>query len=93
MVLKVITIDLLIPCCSSLKEKRYVLTSIKTKLRRRFNVTVSEIDYHDKWQRCKLAVATLGVDRRIVDACCSKVLNFIENNGHVQVLDYDEEIR
>ena len=93
MVLKVTTIDLLIPCCSSLKEKRYVLKSIKAKLRRRYNVTVAEIDYQDKWQRCKLAVATLGSDRRIVDACSNKVLNFIENNGHVQILDYDEEIR
>jgi uncharacterized protein YlxP (DUF503 family) len=93
MVLKVITIDLLVPCCSSLKEKRYVLTSIKTKLRRRFNVTVAEVDYHDKWQRCKLAVATLGTDRRMVDACSNKVLRFIEGNGHVQILDYEEEIR
>ncbi len=93
MVLKVITIDLLIPCCSSLKEKRYVLTSIKTKLRRRYNVTVSEVDYHDKWQRCKIAVATLGSDRRITDATSNKVLNFIEGNGHVQILNYEEEFR
>lgn len=93
MVLKVITIDLLIPCCSSLKEKRYVLTSIKTKLRRRYNVTIAEVDYHDKWQRCKIAVATLGSDRRIADATSNKVLNFIEDNGHVQVLDYEEEFR
>ena len=93
MVLKVITIDLLIPCCSSLKEKRYVLKSIKAKLRRRYNVTVSEIDFQDKWQRCKLAVATVGSDRRIVDACTNKVLNFIENNGNVQILDCEEEFR
>jgi uncharacterized protein YlxP (DUF503 family) len=93
MVLKVLTIDLLIPCCSSLKDKRYVLTSIKTKLRRRYNVTVSEVDFHDKWQRCKLAVAMLGSDRRIVDSCSNKVLKFIEGNGHVQILDYEEEFR
>jgi len=93
MVLKVITIDLLIPGCSSLKEKRFVLTSIKTKLRRRYNVSVAEIDYHDKWQRSKLAVATVGSDRRIADSCIDKVLNFIEGNGHIQVVDCEEEFR
>ncbi|NIO00933.1 MAG: DUF503 family protein [Candidatus Latescibacteria bacterium] len=93
MVLKLITIDLLIPCCSSLKEKRYVLNGLKTKLRRRFNVSVSEVDFQDKWQRCKLAVATVGADRSIVDSGCDKALKLIENDGRVQVLDYCEEIR
>jgi uncharacterized protein YlxP (DUF503 family) len=93
MVLKLITIDLFVPCCSSLKEKRYVLTSIKTKLRRRYNVAVSEVDFHDKWQRCKLAIVTVGADRSIVESGCSKALKLIENDGRVSILDYDEEIR
>ncbi len=93
MVLKLLTIDLLIPCCSSLKEKRYVLNSIKTKLHRKFNVTVSEVDFQDKWQRCRLAIATVGSDRAIADSCCNKALKFVENDGRVEVLDYSEEIR
>ena len=93
MVLKLVTIDLLIPCCSSLKEKRYVINSIKTKLRRRFNVAVSEVGYQDKWQRCRLAIVTVGTDRNIVDSGCDKALKLVESDGRVSVLDFFEEIR
>jgi uncharacterized protein YlxP (DUF503 family) len=36
MVVKLLTVDLLIPGCSSLKEKRFVLKSLKARLRQRF---------------------------------------------------------
>ncbi len=93
MVLKLLTIDLLLPSCSSLKEKRYILSSIKMKLRRKFNVAVSEVDFHDKWQRCRIAVVTVGVDRSIVDSGCDRALRFIEGERRVEVIDYSEETR
>ena len=93
MVLKLITIDLLVPNCSSLKEKRYVLSSIKTRLRRKFNISVSEIDFQNKWQRSRLAIAAVGADRTIVDQGCNKAFKLIENDFRVEILDYSEEIR
>jgi uncharacterized protein YlxP (DUF503 family) len=93
MVLKLVTIDLLVPNCSSLKEKRYVLSSIKTRLRRKFNISVSEIEFQNKWQRSKLAIAAVGADRAIVDQGCNKAFKFIENDFRVEILDYHEEIR
>lgn len=92
MVVKVLTIDILIPGSSSLKEKRFVTSSLKTRLRRKFNVSVAEVDYHDKWQRVMLAVAMVGVDRRTVDAACDKVLRFIEADHRVSVADTTQEI-
>jgi len=35
----------------SLKDKRQVLRSLKTKLRFKFNVAVAELDHQDVWQR------------------------------------------
>jgi len=87
MVVKLLMIDLLFPGCSSLKEKRFVLSSLKTRLRKRFNVSVAEVDFHDKWQRALLAVTMVGVDRRTVDTNCDKVLRFIEDDYRVQVTD------
>lgn len=92
MVIKLLTVDFLLPGCSSLKEKRFVLSSLKPRLRRRFNVSVAEVDYHDKWQRCRLAVVMVGVDRRSVDAECDKVLRFIEGEHRVSVTDSSQEI-
>ena len=93
MVVKLLTIDLHLPGRSSLKEKRFVLSSVKTKLRQRFNVSVSEIDYHDKWQRTVLAVVTVGVDGRAVEKTCDKVLKFLERDHRISILDHSQEIR
>ena len=93
MVLKLVTIDLLIPNCSSLKEKRYILSSIKTRLRRKFNISVSEIDFQNKWQRSRLAIAAVGVDRTIVDQACGHAFKLIEDDFRVEILDYAEEFR
>ena len=93
MIVKLLTIDLHLPGRSSLKEKRFVLTSVKTKLRQRFNVSVAEVDHHDKWQRAVLAIVTVGVDGRVVESTCDKVLKFLERDHRITILDYTQEIR
>ena len=93
MIVKLLTIDLHFPGRSSLKEKRFVLSSLKTKLRQRFNVAVSEVDHHDKWQRATLALVTVGVDSTAVEKTCSKALELIEKDHRAVVLDCVQEIR
>jgi len=93
MLVKVLTVDLLIPGSSSLKEKRFVLKSLKERLRSRFNVSVAEVDYQDKWQRTMLAVAIVGSDRESVDGTCSQVRRFVEGDHRVEVADVLEEFR
>jgi len=92
MAVKLLTLDILFPGCSSLKEKRYVLSSLKSRLRQRFNVSVAEVDYHDKWQRCLLCVAMVGVDYRTVDKECDRVLSFVERDHRVSIVDVIREL-
>jgi uncharacterized protein YlxP (DUF503 family) len=92
MVVKLLTIDLFLPGCSSLKEKRYAVSSLKKRLRNRFNVSVAEVDFHDKWQRCRLAAVMVGVDRRTVDSGCDKLLRFVEDDHRIQITDAQREI-
>jgi uncharacterized protein YlxP (DUF503 family) len=93
MVIKLLTIDLHFPGRSSLKEKRFVLSSLKTKLSKRYNVAVAEVDYHDKWQRSLLAVVTVGVDGAAVETTCGKVLKLLEKDHRLSVIDCSQEIR
>ncbi|MEA1961237.1 MAG: DUF503 domain-containing protein [Bacillota bacterium] len=44
-------VEIFLPACSSLKEKRATLQSIIARIRKRFNISVCEADYHDLWQR------------------------------------------
>lgn len=93
MVVKLLTLDLLFPGCSSLKEKRFVLSSLKTRLRQRFNVSVAEVDYHDKWQRCLMAVALVGNDRHTVDKAGDSVIRFVESDHRLTIVEITQEIR
>jgi uncharacterized protein YlxP (DUF503 family) len=93
MLVKLLTVDLLIPGCSSLKEKRFVVQSLKQRLRSRFNASVAEVDYHDKWQRSMIAVAIVGADRDSVDGVCSMVRRFIDGDRRVELADALEEFR
>ncbi|RDU38589.1 DUF503 domain-containing protein [Neobacillus piezotolerans] len=44
----------------SLKEKRAVLQRIISRIRQKYNVSVSEVDYQDAWQRTAIAVAAVA---------------------------------
>ena len=85
-------IDIQIPECRSLKAKRKIVQSIKTRLRQRFNVSVAEVDFQDKWQRCRIGVSVVSNEGRFVDSQLRKVLNFLEGMGLIIILDFDIEI-
>ncbi len=55
-------LDLHIPHAHSLKDKRMAVRSLKDRLRKRFNVSVSEVDYQDLWQRAAIGVVSIGPD-------------------------------
>ena len=92
MVIKLLTIDLHFPGRSSLKEKRFVLSSVKAKLARH-NVAVAEVAYQDKWQRALLAIVTVGTDRAIVESTVHRVIELLEKDHRLSILEAREEIR
>jgi len=86
-------INLRLPENSSLKGKRQVLKSITTRVRNKFNVSVAEIDNHDRWQLATIGICCVSNDNRYTNEILSKVVNFVIN-GHfeVEILDYEIEI-
>ena len=56
----VLVIDLHFPEAGSLKSKRRELSSVKAQLRGRLGAAVSEVNYHDLWQRARLTAALTG---------------------------------
>ncbi|MEK7274861.1 MAG: DUF503 domain-containing protein, partial [Candidatus Desantisbacteria bacterium] len=49
MIIGTAAIEFYIPQSHSLKDKRRVLKSIIARIRNKFNVSVSEIDFHELW--------------------------------------------
>ncbi len=73
----VLTLELRLENAHSLKEKRHVLESLKTRLRNKFNVSVAEIDYQDLWQRAAVAAVTVASAR----VHAEKVLRSVEDEA------------
>ena len=92
MIIGLLTVELNIPGCGSIKEKRRVIKSLKERMRSRFNISVSEVDNHDKWQRASIAIANISTDKAHVNSILSNVLNFIERFDHAHIADHQIEI-
>lgn len=79
-------IELHLPGCRSLKEKRQVIKSIKDRARSRFNISISEVDHHDLWQRATLAIACASITAYQARKILAQVVKQIEGINEVVVL-------
>lgn len=67
MVIGVISWELEIFGCQSLKEKRSVVKSLKDRLHDRFNVSAAETAHQDVWQRAELTACVVAGQRKIAE--------------------------
>ena len=88
----VCTLRLAIPENSDLKGKRRVLQAMPAKLRESFNVAVSEIDEHDKWQVATLGIVSVANDQAYVHGLLTKAVEMVDRlRLDASVLDYEIE--
>lgn len=73
--------------CNSLKEKRAILRSLKDRLRGRHNISVAETDHQDVWRRAQICVAIVASDRRRAQSILSRVDTMVASDARVRVMD------
>ncbi len=78
--LATLTIHLRIPLCASLKEKRGRIKPLMARLHREFNVSVAEMDLHDRWDEAILLCAMAGNDRAFLQSALQTVAKWVEAN-------------
>lgn len=79
-------IELHISGARSLKDKRNIIKSLARKIGYRYNVSVSEVDHHELWQRGTLAVAHVASNRQEVEKLIHKVTNYAADNSEAEVV-------
>jgi uncharacterized protein YlxP (DUF503 family) len=80
MALCYIEIKVEIPFSTNLKQKRGILSALTTRLKKKFNVSIAEIDLHDVWKSSKLGIAIVAKDRFIFDPMIDSIMTFIEDD-------------
>ena len=85
------TLEFHLPACRNLKEKRRFLKSLQGRISSRFNVAVSELDYHDLWQRSLIGIVSIGRDREPIDRMFQKVLREAERQSAAELISVNVE--
>ena len=68
----ILTLEIHLPGCMSLKEKRSRLKPLLARLHREFNISAAEVDRNDSWQETILACALVSNDPNHTQRASSK---------------------
>ena len=85
MVVGILKLELTIPENHSLKGKRGVIKRIQSRVGNEFNVSVTECDAQDLWQRAVMGFAAAGTSETVVQATLRRIVDFIESLGLAQL--------
>ena len=80
------TVELFIPDGHSLKGKRQVLQSLKTRLRDKFNLSVAEVGDQDLWQKAILGMACVANESAHVNQVLDQAVNLIQSVPVIQLV-------
>ena len=83
--ISLLTMELLIPWARSLKDKRSAVRGLKDRLRSRFNASVAEVAYHDKWQRATIVVCAVDNDRRQLEVTMARIRQLSEEAQDLEI--------
>lgn len=92
MVIGLCTVELHFPDSHSLKAKRQILSSLTSRLRRKFNVSVAEVDEQDLWQKAILGIVCVANESGRVNQVLEQVLNTIKSNPYLELLRSQSEL-
>ncbi|APH05216.1 DUF503 domain-containing protein [Bacillus weihaiensis] len=68
----------------SLKEKRAVLQRVLTRTKQKFNVSVSEIDFQDSWQRTKIGFVAISSSKVQTERELNNTLKFLDSFPEIE---------
>ncbi|MBZ5749913.1 DUF503 domain-containing protein [Metabacillus rhizolycopersici] len=68
----------------SLKDKRAVLQRVLTRIKQKYNVSISEIDFQDTWQRTKFGIVAISSQKVQTEKELQSVLHFIDSFPEIE---------
>jgi uncharacterized protein YlxP (DUF503 family) len=68
----------------SLKEKRAVLQRILSRLKQKYNVSVSEIDHQDVWQRTSIGIVAITSSKQATERELQNCLKMIDSFPEIE---------
>jgi uncharacterized protein YlxP (DUF503 family) len=86
-IIGVMSWELHLPACQSLKDKRTIVKSLKDRIHNRFNASVAETGHHDLWQRAELTAAVVSTDRTHAEKVLREVDALVAGADGARIVD------
>jgi uncharacterized protein len=83
-VIGLVECECLIYNAASLKDKRAVLQRILMRLKQKYNVSVSETDFQDVWQRTKISIVAVSSSRVATEQELQKAIALIDSFPEIE---------
>ena len=87
MVVSMLALIIELPESTSLKDKRRVVSSLKTRLRTQFRVSCAEVDLLDSLSFSEIGAAIVSNSKEFGESVMHKALAVVENELGVRVYD------
>jgi|SRR5699024_9287201 len=78
--------DILLGAVHSLKEKRSVVRPIIADIRKRFQISVAEVEDVQLYRRARLGIAVVSGDRSYVEETLNKVEEMVSRRPEIELL-------
>lgn len=86
-------IDLRLLYSGSLKDKREIVQAIIARIRSKYNISITEVDYHDLWQRSLIGFTAVVNNISGIDAVISTIEKSVYSfDDEVELLLIDHQI-
>jgi len=92
MIVGIVQVEIFLYEVNSLKEKRHIVKSLIERLKSRFNISIAETSDLDIWNKGVIGFSVVGNSSYFVDSNISRVLNFIDNDGRLEIINQSIEI-
>jgi len=92
MIVGLLTLDLHIPEANSLKSKRLVIKSLIDRVKNKFNVSISEVDAQNLWQRSVIGIAYVANETKIINQVFEKIRTLVLNTHSVEMINSTMEM-
>jgi uncharacterized protein len=87
MVVSMLSLIIELPEATSLKDKRSVVSSIKTRLRTKFRLSVAEVDLLDSMAFAEIGAALVSNSSEFGESVLHKALSLVEDEMGLRVHD------
>ena len=81
-----IEFDILLGDVQSLKEKRSVIRPLLAEIKRRYDVSVAEVGYHDQYRRSQVGAGLVAADRAHLVEVLDAVERLVAGRPEIELL-------